>query len=145
MTVYDFDAEKKKREEDQKRRRKREAELLETAEIFVDVFEEMNGGSPFEKFSWIRLGTLYALASICYYKYDFAPISDALFDSLCLYLLDNLEEALENRAGGLGNQKFLDAEMLAAGSGYDVERFPNYLIDVGYYVELLMQRRQDAR
>lgn len=140
-TVIDFEAEKKKREENARLRREKESQLMKAAEIFADSFEAVNGGKPFEEFSWIRLGNLYAVASICYYKHDYSPMADEVFDALCLYLLQNLETALENRAGGLGTKKFLREEMLSAGSGYDMSLFDNYLLDLSMYVEMVMRRR----
>ncbi len=134
--------EENQREIDTVLRKAAEAASMNSAEVFVEAFNELSGGKPFEKFSWIRLGNLYALACICYYQHDFSPTSDAMFDSLCLYLLENLDEALANRAGGLGAEKYLDEDMLAAGSGYDMSRFSNWLLDVADFVEMIMRRQQ---
>ena len=141
--VIDFEAEKRKREALQNLRREKEAQFTHAATVFVTSFNEINGGKSFDGFSWIRLANLYAIASICYYKQDFSPMSDATFDALCLHLLDNLDEALADRAGGLGEEKFLKADMLAAGSGFDTSLFDNFLIDAAHFVESIMVRQND--
>jgi hypothetical protein len=142
MTVIDFATEKERRRENARRKTEKEANVLQAGAVFVKAFEELNGGKSFSDFTWIRLGNLYAVASICYYKLDFSPIGDTQFDSLCLYLLANLEEALASRAGGLGEKKFLKAELLEAGTGFILSNFDHYLHDVAWAVEAIMARQR---
>ena len=144
MTVIDFESEKQKRKENCRLRTEKEANVLQAGNVFAKAFEELNGGKPFRDFTWIRLGNLYAVASICYYKLDFSPISDTQFDALCLHLLANLDVALANRAGGLGEKKFLKAELLEAGTGFIMSNFDHYLHDAAGAVKAILTRqRQD--
>ena len=107
---------------------------------FVEDFNRLNAGGEIANVHWIRLGNLYAVASICYYDLNSSIMSDELYDSICLYLLENLDEALKERAGGLGKEKFLEEEMLSAGSGFDTFKFPDFLHDVAHFVDIIMMR-----
>ena len=62
---------------------------------FIDCYDELNAGKEFSEFSWAKLGNLYAVASVCYYELDRSVVDNALYDSLCLYLLETLKEALQ--------------------------------------------------
>jgi hypothetical protein len=83
------------------------------------------------------------VACICYYRDNFALISDHLFDSVCLYLLEHFDEAVKAGAGGPGKEKFLNQDTLSAGSGHVIEDFGNYLHDVAYFVRRLAERQAD--
>lgn len=60
---------------------------------------------------------IYAVASICYYRYAYSPVSDERFDELCRYLLEDLEAVRRSGADKL------DEDLLRAGSGYDLSTF----------------------
>ncbi len=83
---------------------------------WLDNFTKLEEHGPLA-FSYRQLHGLYAVSSICYYKYGWSPITDPCFDQLCQYMLTHFDECVEAGAS------FLEKGMLAAGSGYDMTRF----------------------
>lgn len=113
----------------------------EIAKDYVKDFNVLAAGEPCASFNLIRLSNLYAVASICYYGWDFSPLPDDRFDDLCRFLYDFYEQAIE--AGVWGGT--LERDMLQAGSGYHWSTFRTPLHNIAYFVRIIMQKEYSVK
>ena len=128
-------------EESRKAQHAYEKKWMEAGELYADDFRDLERGKLLSEFNLIRLSNLYAVACICYYSLDFSPMSDALFDGLCLYLYEHYDEAIQ--AGVWSG--VLEKEMLACGSGYHWRDFRLPLHNIAYCVWQILLREKASK
>lgn len=84
-----------------------------------------SGELSFDECPVIYLHNLYLVTSYLYYEMNISMISDSLYDKLCGYIHDHLEEFMVM----CWHKQTLDAELLRAGTGSSLD-YPQAIIEI---------------
>lgn len=90
-----------------------------TAIAWCQDMLDMEKGSAFSKFSYIRLANIYLVSCCLYYEHNMYVLSDGKFDKLCEYLLEH-HDMLEI-SGVMHVDKNITVDNLLAGTCLGVD------------------------
>lgn len=99
----------------------------------VDTAAEVESSRNFSEIGH-KAVALYIVSSLLYYKFSCTIMSDATFDALCQYLLENYDEVVGPSPVG----KLVDKESLEAGTGFAIQPW-------GYFFELASKISDEVR
>ncbi len=100
------------------------------------VFTLIKTATTPEKLTLREYIIIYMVGCYFYYVLDITMMSDRLFDGVCLYLKENLENIPENE----WFRSYLHSDALAAVTGYQIKKYPHFISIVCNILK--SQRRQ---